>query len=137
MKIKKVDSTLASQMLRQAENSERKRAHHNFHARLDEDVHRLLMSATPETIFPIHRHPDKWELMAILQGKCELMLYNPDGSIEEILLLTPGGEIPASVMAFELPPGQFHRLRPLTNSLVLEVKKGPYTPSAPEDILAL
>ncbi len=129
--IKQIDEKLLDTLAEQARNSERKRAHYNLHASLDEDVHRLIMAVEPESVFPVQRHPDRWELMIILRGEVELCTYSPEGEVLSRTLLKPD----SPSVAVELPPNLFHNMKALKPSVMLEVKKGPYVKPGPEDTL--
>ena len=113
-----VDRALIEKMLQDAAKSPRRRAHFNFHESLDE---------------PIHRHPDKFELMTVQTGKIEITLYDAAGSVLETRIIGPNCEN----TAIEIPPGVFHGNKVLLPTVMLEVKPGPYVPVGPEDTLVL
>ena len=133
MALQVADPALLEEMLNAAEASPRRRAHRNFHESLDEPIHRLLIGAMPDTVFPIHRHKDKFELLTVLTGVMEITLYEDDGTV--IRTQEVGPECP--VRAMEIPAGMFHGNRVLKPAVMLEVKPGPYVPIGPEDILTL
>ncbi len=128
-----VNQALLNEMLAEAEQSPRRRAHRNFHDSLEDPIHRLLIGAMPDTVFPIHRHRDKFELLTVLRGRVKVTLYADDGTVltEEIL----GPETPCRAM--EIPAGTFHGDQVLEPAVMLEVKPGPYVPVGPEDTLTL
>ena len=128
-----VDSVLIEEMLRKAEASPRRRAHMNFHESLEEPIHRLLIGAMPDTVFPIHRHRDKFELLTVLSGKVEVLFYEPDGTVSCRRMLGPE----CDCRAVEIPPGVFHCDLVREPSVMMEVKPGPYVPVSPEDTLTL
>ncbi len=128
-----VDADLMTEMLQKAAESPRRRAHLNFHESLEEPIHRLLIGAMPDTVFPVHRHPDKFELLTVLCGKVEVTLYQADGSVIARRILGPE----CNCRAVEIPPGVFHGDRVLEPAVMMEVKPGPYVPTAPEDTLIL
>ena len=128
-----VDRVWIEKMLQDAAKSPRRRSHFNFHESLDEPIHRLLIGAMPDTVFPIHCHPDKFETMTVLTGKIEITLYDADGKVLETRILGPNCEN----AAIEIPPGMFHGNKVLLPTVMLEVKPGPYVPVGPEDTLVL
>lgn len=129
--MKKVDSAFLNDLRAQAQASDRKRAHRNLHPNMDDPVHRFCMAAEPGTIFPIHRHPGKWELLLVLQGKVTLEIYGEDGSLKDSFVMEAAGDNCAA----ELDETEFHRLIVLERVVLLEVKQGPYEPplNAPWD----
>ena len=133
MALQIVDQAVLDEMLRSASESPRRRAHKNFHESLEEPIHRLLIGAMPDTVFPIHRHRDKFELMTVLSGTMEITLYNDDGTVIKKQNLGPEQE----VRTMEIPAGVFHGNRILEPTVMLEVKPGPYIPIGPEDTLEL
>lgn len=109
----------------------RKRTHCNLHESLDAPIQRLCVTGEKETVFPPHRHRDKWELSVILKGRASVYIYNEDGSIKESFEMIPGGE---ALSAIEIPEGIWHNyVFRESGTTLLEVKKGPFTPIAPED----
>lgn len=133
MPLQIVDPAMLDEMLRAAAESPRRRAHKNFHESLDEPIHRLLIGAMPDTVFPIHRHRNKFELMTVLAGRIEITLYEEDGTVTGRYEVGPG----CSVRAMDIPAGVFHGNRVLEPAVMLEVKPGPYEAVGPEDTLTL
>ncbi len=127
--MKCVTRELIAELLEQAAASPRRRAHHNFHPTLEDPIHRLLIGAMPDTVFPTHRHRTKWELFTLLHGEVEAIFFDSDGREIERHILSPDGE--CSVL--EIPAGQWHLYRVRRPSVILEVKPGPYEPISPED----
>lgn len=133
MPLQIVDQGVLDEMLRLAADSPRRRAHRNFHESLEDPIHRLMIGAMPDTVFPIHRHKDKFELMSVLSGEMEITLYNNDGSVISKHVLGPG----CPVCTMEIPAGVFHGNKILKPAVMLEVKPGPYIPIGPEDTLVI
>lgn len=131
MALQVADPALLDEMLQAAAASPRRRAHRNFHESLEEPIHRLLIGAMPDTVFPIHRHKDKFELMTVLHGVMEITLYQEDGTVTGRYEVGPD----RPVRAMEIPAGVFHGNRVLEPAVMMEVKPGPYVPVGPEDIL--
>ena len=133
MALQIVDPAMLDEMLRAAAESPRRRAHKNFHESMEDPIHRLLIGAMPDTVFPIHRHKDKFELMTVLAGCMEITLYNDDGTVICCQQVGPS----CNVRSMEIPAGIFHGNRVLEPTVMLEVKPGPYIPIGPEDTLEL
>ena len=102
---------------------------------MSDPVQRLLISLKKGTYVRPHHHPkpDKWELLLAVHGEMCLVLFHPDGTIQEKIRLSKG----ETVMGAEMPPGTWHTLYPITDDAVfLELKAGPYTPAEPTDFAA-
>lgn len=131
----KIDQTLIQQLIQQAEESPRLRSNVNFHTEMDDPVQRLLISLKKGTYVRPHHHPKagKWELLLAVHGEIGLVLFHPDGTIQEKMLLSKGD----TVMGAEMPPDTWHTLYPVSDAAVIfELKNGPYTPAEPTDFAA-
>ncbi len=126
-----VSKDVIAEMLKSAEESPRRRAHRNFHASLEEPIHRLLIGAMPDTLFPVHRHKDKFELLVMVHGEAEAIVTDDDGKVTKRFAMSPDG----GYSALEHEPGVWHTIKVIKPSVFLEVKPGPYVPVAPEDTL--
>lgn len=117
-----------------AKKNSRLRMNYNIHESLDEDIHKLLNSLQPGTKMPIHRHlhPPKKETFVLLQGSLEILKYSDDQTIvERYIMSRENGNILCEIM-----PDEWHSFTVLEpNTLVLEIKKGPYLPCADIDLL--
>ena len=105
---------------------------HNFHDSLDAPAQRLLNALEPGTELPIHRHRNTAETYVLLRGRMNVVFYNEHK--EEI------GRFEADPLKGEygvhIPAGQWHTLEVLEpNTVLFEVKDGPYAPFQPEDML--
>ncbi|QIU96345.1 WbuC family cupin fold metalloprotein [Bacteroides faecium] len=132
--MKIIGKSIVAEVHKQARVSERLRMNYNIHESLDEDIHKLLNSLQPETIMPIHRHlhPSKKETFVLLQGAIEVLRYDDNKTIvERHLMSSESGNIICEIM-----PGEWHSLRVLeSDTLILEIKKGPYIPFQDIDLL--
>ena len=116
--MKIVDDTLLAELLKKAAAAPRRRTNYNLHDSTEEPTNRLLNAMQPDTVIAPHRHPDKWELFALLSGRIGVYLYDNEGGVTETVTLGDG------VQVVEIP---------LEPSFALKVKPGPYAPLAPED----
>lgn len=115
-----------------AQNSSRKRSHHNVHATLDANVQRLAIAMEPETYVRPHRHPQTWELYIPLRGALQLVIFDNDGRITECHRLGVDG-----APVFELPANTWHAVLALEpRSIIFEVKEGPYIKPDNADVAA-
>ena len=130
--MKTIDRKLLGELAAKAEASPRGRTHFNMHESLDEDIHRLCIAASPNSYIRPHRHsqPGKWELLVALAGSVSALAFSPDGVVAARVELAPGGD----ASALELEDNLLHCfVANAPGSAVLEVKRGPYVPTAESD----
>ena len=128
----KIDKKLLDEVSAIAKASERLRMNFNLHDSLDAKAQRLLNALEVGTILPIHRHRHTSETYILLRGKIRVMFYNEIGGETEYFILNPQQEN----YGVHIPAGQWHTLEVLENdSVIFEVKDGPYTPIEPEDMM--
>ena len=72
-----------------------------------------------------HRHrTGKWELVSVLQGGVDLVLFTETGSVKSRLVISS-----ENIAVAEIPGGEWHSfLFHKPSAVVLEVKPGPYEP---------
>lgn len=127
-----IDKNLLDEVSAKAKANERLRMNFNFHDSLDSKAQRLLNALEMGTVLPIHRHRHTSETYILLRGKIRVMFYNEVGAETESFILNPlDGNY-----GVHIPIGQWHTLEVLENdSVIFEVKDGPYMPLEPEDLL--
>jgi len=132
--MKIIGKEIISELHKEALHSSRLRMNYNIHESLDEDVHKLLNSLQPGTVMPIHRHlhPEKKETFVLLEGALEVLKYNDDKIVVERYKMShETGNVICEIMPDEWH--SFHVLEP--NTLILEIKRGPYIPFQEIDLL--
>lgn len=127
-----IDDRLLDGIEGEAAGCPRLRMNFNLHDSLEAKAQRLVNVLMPGTVIPIHRHGNTSETYVLLRGKLEVMFYDDDGMVKERFLL----DVANGNYGVHIPKGQWHGLNVLEPSAILEVKDGPYSPIAPEDILA-
>lgn len=129
-----IDNELLSSLCEKASQHPRLRMNYNLHACLDDKVQRLLNALNPGTSLPVHRHKSTDELYVILRGKLDVKLYNDQGILTDTVHLDPlNGAYGISVSA-----SQWHTVDVLEkDTIILEVKEGPYKPLDDDDILPI
>jgi cupin fold WbuC family metalloprotein len=132
-----ITEDLFQEVRRRAEASPRRRMNHNFHASLDDILHRFLNVLLRGTYVPPHRHvdPPKPEAFVILEGQAAFFLFDDRGEVRRTVVLGKGAEGAAPVTwGIDIPPGAWHSLAALTPYAVCyEVKPGPYAPAGDKD----
>lgn len=127
-----INSALLDSISWQARNSERLRMNFNFHTSPDAKSQRLLNAIEMDSVIPIHRHKNTAETYILLRGKIRVAFYTENGDITELVDLDPTN----GNYGIDIPQGQWHSLEVLSpDSVIFEVKDGPYTPLSSEDIL--
>ena len=127
-----IDKNLLDEVTAQAQQSERLRMNRNFHESLDAKAQRLLNALEPGTILPIHRHMYTAETYILLRGRINVLFYGEDGGVSDVYELNPL----VGKYGVHIPKGQWHTLEVLeSGTVIFEVKDGPYTPLAPEDMM--
>lgn len=116
----------------QAKESPRLRMNYNLHEKLDDKVQRLFNAMEPGTIIPFQRHQNTAETIMLVRGKMKVVLYDDNKNIiEEAILSHVTGNY-----SVHTPAGVWHCVEILdSNTVMFEVKEGPYAPLADEDIM--
>lgn len=116
----------------QAKESPRLRMNYNLHETLDAKVQRLYNAMEPGTVIPIQRHQSTAETLMLVRGKMKVALYDDNKNIiEEAILSHELGSY-----GVHIPSGVWHCVEILEpNTVMFEVKEGPYAPLAPEDMM--
>jgi cupin fold WbuC family metalloprotein len=97
-------------------------------------IQRLFVSMLPESYIRPHRHsrPGAWESFILLAGDALCLVFDDEGKIAERVLLGKG-----NARSVEIEPGAWHSLLSLcAETLLLELKPGPYAALAPADCAA-
>jgi cupin fold WbuC family metalloprotein len=131
--MKIIDKTLLDFVSAQAVESPRLRMNYNFHEQLDDPLNRLLNAMEPGSYFPPHRHlnPAKEEIFLVLRGSVMIVIFDENGAVVSSTEVSPQKE----VYGMEIEAGVWHSLIVLEpNTVVYEVKKGPYVPLTSDNI---
>ena len=127
-----IDKALLDKVSEQAKLSPRLRMNYNFHQSLDDKCHRFLNAVEPGTVVPIHRHPTKDETFVVLRGKVSISTFNDEGGVIESIVLCPE----EGKYGVDIPKNVWHTLESLApNSIIFEVKEGPFVPHEIDGIL--
>ena len=127
-----INKELLDSISAQAKANERLRMNYNLHEALDSPSQRLINALEVGTKIPIHRHQCTSETYILIRGSIRLSFYDNDGKIIESVILCSDTEN----IGYNIPKGQWHTLEVLvSNTVIFEVKDGPYQPLNEEDIL--
>lgn len=129
-----IDKHLLDTVSSKAKQSERLRMNFNLHQSLDAKAQRLLNALEPGTVLPVHRHPHTAETYILLRGKMKVMFYDEHKQITKEFHLDPFSEN----YGVHIPKGQWHTLEVMaSDTVIFEVKDGPYTPLGANDLMNL
>ena len=120
-----VDAEQIKDLMSASKDTSRRRAALPIHKSNADIIQRVLIGAQTDTYIAPHKHPDKkWEQITLIQGALDILLFTDDGMLFKRISLKQHSQI-----LCEYPANQLHAaviLEP--NTLVLEVKEGPYVP---------
>ena len=122
--MKIIDERLLDEVSLQAKESPRLRMNYNFHEDLGDKCQRLLNALEPGTVMPIHHHKVD-EMFVILRGRVNVTIHNDKGEVIQSVELSPSN----GNCAVNIKAGEWHSLTcEEPNSVIMEVKEGPYIP---------
>ena len=118
----------------QAKQSPRLRMNYNFHQSLEDKCHRFLNAMEPGTQVAVHHHITKDESLVVLRGKVRVLIYNDEGEITEDAIIDPQ----QGRYGVDIPKNTWHTVECLEpNTVVFEVKEGPFVPHEIDGILEI
>jgi cupin fold WbuC family metalloprotein len=124
--MKLISTTLLDELAVKAASSPRRRVHHNLHTSPADSLQRFVIVAVRGSYVRPHRHWTKSELVTVIRGRFEMVLFDDGGHVTGRHIIGEG----TPNIAYELPEGTLHTLLPLTDGAAfLEVKEGPYDPA--------
>ncbi len=127
-----LDKSLLDRISAEAGKSPRLRMNYNLHEGPESKAQRLLNALEPGTVLPIHRHRHTDETYILLRGKLKVLFYNDKKELQESFELDPA----TGNSGIHISAGQWHTVQVREpGTVIFEVKDGPYTPLAEEDIL--
>lgn len=131
----KITQALLDKLTAEAKASPRLRMNYDLRNSEADQSQRMLNAIEPGSKIPIHRHRDSSETVVCLRGGIVEEFYDDLERIcTEAIELTPNG----SVLALNIPAGQWHTVRVLeSGTVILEMKNGAFEPLMDCDILKL
>ena len=127
-----IGTTIIEQVVQASQLSPRKRILLPFHKVPEAPLHRMLNAIQPQSYIRPHRHlhPPKPETIIVLQGAILCIVFKPSGEVQEALTIAAGTD----EFGFDCEPGVFHTFLSLkTDTVIFEVKPGPYEVSTDKD----
>ncbi len=116
------------QMLRQdVVNSPRGRVRINAHVSEDDMLHEMFIAIRRDSYIRPHLHPGKTEAFHIVQGVVDIVVFNDDGSVREVVQLGDGYS--GRAFYYRLSQPFFHTLLIRSDILIVhEITNGPFIP---------
>ena len=134
-----LENRTLSELCASADASHRKRKHLNLHSSFDEKCQRLLNAIQPDSYIPPHRHmlSGSRELLIAIRGCFSLLIFDDKGNVTTKVAF--GTELYSKdegfCVAVEIPPNCWHTvLAERADSVLLEVKEGPFDPSVAKEV---
>lgn len=130
-----ITQVLLDKLTEEAKASLRLRMNYDLRNSEADQSQRMLNAIEPGSVVPIHRHQDSSETVVCIRGKVVEEYYDELERIcTEAIELSPNG----SVVALNIPAGQWHTVRALeSGTVILEMKDGAYEPISDADILQM
>jgi len=130
--MKTIDRPFLDDLGRQAAASRRRRQHFNLHTSYADPCQRLVNSLMHDSYIRPHRHSvdPKFETLIALQGAMGCIHFDDRGNVARLVRFGAGSDCPAIVVE----PNEWHTVVALSETAVLlEVKAGPFDPSAAKE----
>ena len=129
----KITQAILDGLTEQAKSSPRLRMNLDLRDSDSDNSQRMLNAIEPGSLLPIHRHQKTSETVVCLRGRLVEEFYDElERTCTEAIELSPNG----SVVALNIPAGQWHTVKALeSGTVILEMKNGAYEPLSDVDIL--
>ncbi len=127
-----ITEELIDELILWSQKSPRKRIILPLHKTPGANLHRMLNAMQPGTYVQPHRHlfPPKAESIIVLKGGLNVIVFNEDGSIQEVYSLQAG----SPRFGMDSEPGVYHTFVVTEpDTVIFEVKPGPYNPADDKD----
>jgi len=125
--ITRVDAKDVEALKSMAVANPRKRVRLCAHSNPDDLLHEMIIVLCDASYIPPHKELTKSESFHMIEGSINVLVYNDDGSLREVIpLAAPGSDRP---FYYRLPEGLFHTVLPESDVAVFhETTNGPFQP---------
>ena len=130
--VSKITQEVLDSLTEQAKASPRLRMNMDLRNSDSDLSQRMLNAIEPGSVLPVHRHRNTSETVVVLRGRLVWEYYNDEGVCTEVIEVVAGGP----VCGLNVPAGQWHTVRALESSVILECKDGAYEPLGEGDVMA-
>jgi cupin fold WbuC family metalloprotein len=119
-----VDAAQLKILIAEARASARRRSHLLLHAGHGDQVQRLVIAAEPGTYIRPHHHSEQWEMLILLRGMLDVLIFDAQGTVRERRRLD------ASAPVVQITMGEWHGcIAAESGTVVMEFKPGPFRPN--------
>jgi cupin fold WbuC family metalloprotein len=120
-----------SELRPRAERAPLRRARLCAHGSVEDPLHEMLIVVDQDSYIRPHRHPGKTESMHVIEGVADLVIFDDDGTIADVV---PIGDYASDrVFYYRMNAPLFHSLRVRSDKLTVhETTNGPFNPSETE-----
>lgn len=120
-----IDREILNSLTESAKADSRLRKNFDLRNSAEDFSQRMLNAVEPETIMPIHRHPNTSTTVVIIRGAIKQNFYDDEAYLTESVILDSEGDI----RAVQVEKGRWHNLESLkTGSVLFEAKDGAWEP---------
>ena len=121
----RIESSDIEELKQKARQNPRKRIRICVHKDLKDSIHEMLIVHEKSCYVHPHKHIGKTESFHIIEGTVDIILFDEDGQINEII---PMGDYASGRKFFyRLPPSRYHTLMIQSDVLVFhEITNGPF-----------
>jgi cupin fold WbuC family metalloprotein len=123
----RVDRGLAAELQRGAMSNPRRRMRLCAHATVEDPLHEMVIALSAGTYIRPHKHVGKSESMHVIDGEADLVTFDEQGGVSEVLRLGSYGSGKTFFVRMAAP--RYHMLLVRSDVLVLhETTNGPFKP---------
>jgi cupin fold WbuC family metalloprotein len=127
-----IDQSLIAFVKQAAIHAPLRRARICVHTSRESEQHCMLIASARETYVAPHRHRGKSETFLVLEGKANVLLFEPDSRLADIVPMGPA--VSGHPFFYQMPEDQYHSLMIDSEVLVfVETTKGPFRPEDTEN----
>jgi cupin fold WbuC family metalloprotein len=126
-----VDRAMVARLAEMARRLPNRRARLCAHAGPDSPVHEMLVALAQGTYIRPHRHNDKVESYHIIEGEADLVEFDDDGRVQEVVPLGP--QASGKVFYYRNPARGYHMMLLRSDTLAfVETTNGPFVQGGQE-----
>ena len=110
---------------REAAASPRGRVRINLHPDNADSLHEMIIAIRPDSYIRPHKHPGKSEAFHMVHGEVDIVVFDDDGGVREVLPLAAG--VAGKAFYYRMSKPYFHTLLVRSDILVVhEITNGPF-----------
>lgn len=83
----------------------------------------MLIALEPDSYVRPHVHSEQWEMLVLLRGRLDLLIFGAQAQLTQRLAMSAASPV------VQIPRGTWHGGVAQSQTLVMEVKPGPYRPN--------